>query len=315
MSTVITNNMLSAIDARLKKMAFEAPNYIQRISDKIFRTIPTDRAYEIVNRTVGVPEATLVTEAQAFPQQEIKQDISKTINMKKFGFVINVSRELIMDNLFQPIQDDVSRSMTNSMMQTKERRALNILNNGFTTQQSQDSVSLFNTAHVLLQGGTQSNAASVASALDLDSLWSGRNTMKTTVSNSSLFDQIYDAKYLVVPQQLERRANELVRSEWIPQSTENTENVIGALTNLQVLTSPLLTSSTAWYLIADPAVVPEFPLRLWEREALSINALFNVTGSTELGNSVDKDVYSWRCRERYEVDSVTWYGVYGNAGA
>jgi len=315
MATVITSTMLSAIDARLKKMAFEAPSFIEKISDKIFRTIPTDRAYEIVNRVVGVDEATLVAENQAYPQKEIKQDIAKTINMKKFGFVVNVSRELIMDNLFQAIQDDVSRAMTNSMMQTKERRALNILNNGFTTQNSQDSVSLFNTAHPLIQGGTQSNRASVASALDLDSLWDGRNTMKTTVSNSTLYDQIYNAKYLVVPQQLERRANELVRSEWVPQSTENTENVIGSLTNMTVLTSPLLTSTTAWFLVADPAVVPEFPLRLWEREAFSINALFNVQGSSELGSQIDKDVYSWRCRERYEVDSVTWYGVYGNAGA
>lgn len=314
MSTVITPTMLSAIDARLKRMAFEAPESIKKISDKIFRTVKTDRAYEIVNRVVGVEEAGLVGENAAYPEKEIKQDIAKTINIKKFGFRINVSRELIMDNLFQPIQDDVSRAMGNSMTQTKERRSLNVLNNGFTTQQAQDGVSLFNTAHPLIQGGTQSNAASVASALDLDSLWSGRNTMKTTVSNSTLYDQIYDAKYIVVPQQLERRANELVRSEWVPQSTENTANVIGSLTNLTVLTSPLLTSTTAWFLIADPSVVPEFGLRNFERESLSINALFNVQGS-EVGVAIDKDVYTWRCRERYEVDAVTWYGLYGNSGA
>lgn len=308
--------MLSAIDARLKRMAFEAPSYVKMIYDKIFKVTQTDRAYEIVNRVVGVDEAGVVQENGAYPEKEIKQDVAKTINMKKFGFRINVSRELIVDNLFQSIQDDVSRAMTNSMYQTKERRALNVLNNGFTTQQAQDGVALFSTSHPLIQGGTQSNAASVASALDLDSLWSGRNTMKTTVSNSTLFDQIYDAKYIVVPQALERRATELLKSEWVPQSVENTANVIGSLAGgLTVLTSPLLTSNTAWFLVADPSAVQEFGLRFFEREPLNINSLFDVKGSSELGVSIDKDVYTWRCRERYEVDAVTWYGLYGNSGA
>lgn len=316
MSTVITADFLSAIDARLRKFVFETTASIPSIYDKIFRIVPTDRAYEIFNRAVGVDEAVEVSEGSIFPQKQIKQDISKTVNVKKFGFVIDVTRELIMDNLFEPIQDDVAKAMKNSMTQTKERRALNIFNNGFTTQDSQDGVSLFNTAHPLIQGGTQANRSSVDSALDLDSLWSGRNTMQTSKGQSTLFDNIYDAKYLVVPQQLERRANELVKSEWIPQSTENTANIIGSIAPmLTVLKSPLFTSTTAWWLVANPSDVLEYSCRFLEREPLSINALFNITGDSELGIAIDRDVYSWRARERYEVDSVTWYGVYGNAGA
>ena len=315
MSTVVTNDMLSAIDARLRKFAFETNASIPIISDAIFKTIPTERRYEIVNRVYGVDEAVEVPENGIFPTKTIKQDASKTISVKKFGFIINVSRELILDDLFSPIQEDVARAMKNSMIQTRERRALNLLNNGFTTQLAQDGLSLFNTAHTLGQGGTQSNRASIASALDLDSLWEGRNTMQTTKGQSTLFDAIYTAKCIVGPQALERRMNELIKSEWIPQTTENTANVIGSLVNFTTKNSPLLTSDTAWFLAADPSQVMEYALRIWERETLSINALFNITGNTELGNSVDRDVYSWRCRERYEMDSPTWYGVYGNAGA
>lgn len=315
MSTVITSSMLSAVDARLKKMVFETNATIPMISDKILLTRTTDRAYEILNRTVGVGEATEVAENGLYPSKDIKQDISTTVNMKKFGFVTNVTRELILDNLFTPIQDSVAKSMKNSMLQTHERRALNLLNNAFTTQLAQDGLSLCNTAHLLVQGGTQANRSSVDTALDIDSLWTGRNTMKTSLGNSGLYDNIYDAKYIVVPQALERRANELVKSEWVPQSMENQANVIGSLTNMQVLTSPLFTSTTAWFLIANPSDVLEFALINYQREIMNINALFDVTGSSELGNSVDRDVYSWRTRERYEVCTPTWYGVYGNAGA
>jgi len=319
MSTVITNNMLSLIDARLKTCVLETNATIPLIGSKIVKEKKTTSKYEIMNRIVGVGEAEEVAEGAVYPKKAIKQDTSKTVNMKKFGFVIDVSRELIVDNLFGPIQDDVAKAMKNAMLQTKERRILNMLNNGFTAttgQLAQDGLSLFNTAHVLVQGGTQSNRASVNAALDLDSLWIGRNTMQTTKGNSGLYDAIYPAKYLVVPQELERRAHELVKSEWIPQSTENTANVIGSIAaKLEVLTSPLLSSTTAWFLIADPSAVLEFSLRFFNREEMSIHSLFNIQGNTELGNAIDKDTYSWRVRERYECDTPTWYGVYGNVGA
>jgi hypothetical protein len=307
--------MLSAVDARLRSMFFETNATIPMIAKQILLQKTTDRAYEIVNRVVGQGEATEVAENGAYPQKEIKQDIAITIQPKKFGFITDVSRELIEDNLFTSIQDSVAKGMRNSMDQTHERRGLNLLNNGFTTQLAEDGLSLFNTVHVLVNGGTQSNRASVATALDIDSLWTGRNTMKTTKGNSGLFDNIYDAKFIVVPQALERRANELIKSEWVPQSMENQANVIGSLTNMTVLTSPLLTSDTAWFLVANPSEVLSFALVNYQRKMMNITSLFNVTGSVELGNAVDKDVFSWKTSERFEVATPTWFGVYGNAGA
>lgn len=316
MSTVITSTMLSAIDARLRKMAFETKATIPSIYEDLYKIVPTDRSYEVFNRVVGVGEATEVPEASIFPQKQIKQDVQKIVNVKKFGFSILVSRELIMDNEFDPIQGDVAKAMKNSMAQTKERRALNIFNNGFTSQTAEDGLSLFNTAHTLIQGGTQSNRASVDSALDLDSLWTGRNTMQTMKGNSGLYDNIYDASVIAVPQGLERRANEILKSEWIPQSMENTANVIGSLAGMiKVRKSPLLTSTTAWFLAANPSDVPEYGPRFLQREPLSITAQFSIGNDSEVGQAQDRDVYAWKCRERYEVDSVTWFGVYGNAGA
>lgn len=313
--SAVTSSMLSAIDARLRQMVFEGASSIPIISDKIVKKRTTDRAYEIINRFVGVDEAAVVGENTVFPEKDVKQDTSKTVSIKKFGFVINASRELIVDNMFEPIMEVVAKAMRNSMTQTKERRIINLFNNGFTTQTTQDGLSLFNTAHTLVQGGTQSNRAAAASALDLDSLWSAINTMKTTSGNSTLYDTIYDPRFLVVPQALERRAKELVESEWAPQTTENQINVVRSHYPFTVLTSPLLSSTTAWFLVANPSDVLEYGVCLWQREPLSISALFDVRGDTEVGNSVDRDVYSWKARERYECDTVHWLGTYGNAGA
>lgn len=316
MSTVITNANLSALDARLRSMVLNSRSNIPMVADQLCRTQTTDRNYEIFNYWAGVSEAGVVSEASIFPTKEIKQGDSKTVNVVKRGFVINVSREMIDDNLFTPIVDLVGKSMRNSMDQTKERAAVNLFNNGFDAnlQTTPDGVSLFNSAHVLKQGGTQTNTATAA-ALDIDTLWAGINTMKTTTDDSTLFASIYLPRYLFVPQQLERRALELIKSDWVPQTTENQDNVVKNTYPLQVVTSPLLTSTTAWFLVANPGDVIYHGLVNLQREALSVRALFDVRGDIETGVTIDKDVYAWRTRARYAYAAVHWLGLYGNAGA
>lgn len=315
MSTVIRNANLAALDNRLRSMVLNQRSNMPKVVDSLLRVQNTDRAYEIFTPWVGVDAAGIVGEAQIFPTKEIKQGDGKTINVDKRGFVINVSREMIEDNQFTPIVDIVGKAMRNSMDQTEELAGVNLFNNGFDSnlQTTPDGVALFGT-HLLKQGGTQSNTATAA-ALDVDSLWAAINQMKKTQDDSTLLSSIYAPKTLFVPQDLERRALELVQSQWVPYKTENQDNVVKNAYPLTVLTSPLLTSTTAWFLVANPSDVVYYGLVKLMREKLSINALFNVTGNTEVGNSVDKDVYSWRVRARYGLGAVHWLGLNGNAGA
>ncbi len=314
MSTVTRNSMLSSLDARLKSMLYEAPGNLKVIGDKLFKNEKTTRAYEIYNRFVGVGEASEVAEGGIYPSKEIKQGTAVTVEPKKFGFRIDVTREQIVDNIFEPMAGTVARAMKNAMVQTKERRRLNVYNNGFATTTTADGGYLFSATHALVQGGTQSNLGTAA-ALDIDTLWSGINTMSTTLGNSGIYDSIYLPRYLALPQALERVGCELLKSEWIPHKTENQVNAMPMLYDMEVVKSPLFSSSTAWFLVANPSdlVVPS--LVFLEREPLSIQALFDVKGDSELGSSIDLDVYSWRVRERYETGAIYWQGLYGNAGA
>lgn len=314
--SVITANNLSTIDARLRHMFFEASGNIPIISTDIVKTETTERAYEIFNRWSGTGEAPIVGEGANYTEKDIAQETTKTVSVLKFGFKIRVTRELIKDNLFEPIQDDVAKAMKNSMVSTKERRQMNLLNNGFTTQLTPDGLSLFNSAHTLVNGGTQSNVSAASTALDIDFLWEGVNTMQTTVGNSGLYDNIYPPKWLVVPQALERRANELLRSDWVPQSTENQDNVVKFLYPIKVRTTPFLTSTTAWFLFGDKSAVIDYGLVLLQREPLEILAQFDEKAMAEVGDSLSKDIYAWKCRERYEAATPThFFGTFGNAGA
>jgi len=313
---MIRNANLTSLDARLRSKFLSSGGMIPVISDRVLKTRKTDRAYEIFDFMAGIPETGIVGENAIFPQAEVKSGDSRTLTVDKRGVVINVTRELIDDNLFEPVVDDIGKALRMAMDQARERAAVNLFNNGFSSTApfaTPDGVSLFNTAHVLKQGGTQSNSATAA-ALDLDTYWNAINTMKTSKDDSTLFASIYEPKFAIVPQELQRRIFETIRSDKVPFVFENTMNIAKQLYAVEPLSTPLLTSTTAWFLVADPGAVLYFGLIHLIREALSIKAQFKIDDA-EIGNSVERDVYSWKARERYTHGTVHWNGTFGNAGA
>lgn len=312
----ITTQFLNSLDNRFRRLTLSSKSTIPLISDRILETKTTDRAYEQFGYIAGVGEAAVVPEGGLYPEKALKQGDSKTINVDKYGFKIGITRELVEDNQFEDFMSMVPRATRAAMSQTRERIALNLLNNGFdaNTQTTPDGKALFATDHVLKQtGGAQANSATAA-ALDIDSLWTGLNLAKLTVSDAGLYDSIYTPKYLVVPQALERRSRELLKSELTPQITENQINAVRGLYDMEVLTSPLLTSTTAYFMLAKPSDVLYYGLICLNRENFNIHPLFSVKDA-EIGDAIDKDIYSWRVRERYAMDVIHWNGTYGNAGA
>jgi hypothetical protein len=63
-------------------------------------------------------------------------------------------------------------------------------------------------------------------------------------------------RYLVVPPELEHTARVIMESEMIPQPGTGVGNMNYLRNSLQVVVEPMLTSTTAWYVFADPADVP-----------------------------------------------------------
>lgn len=313
MSTVIRNTIPSTLDARLRQNFLAMNDSVDFIGDKIAKERKTERAYEMFNYRVGVDQAATVGENAVYPEKELKEGYGKTLQPTKKGFVISVSREMVKDNLFEPIAGDVGKAARRSMDQTREQSVVNLLNNGFATETSPDAAYLFSASHLLKGGGTQANLTTAA-ALDVDQYWSAVNLAKTTVGESTLFNT-WTPDYIVVPQALERRAYEILRSDKVPFVFTNTANVAMQLYKTEVLTSPFLSSSTAWFLLAKPSSLLYPALVYVNREALELVAMFNITGNTEVGDGTERDALAWKVRERYVHGITHWFGTFGNAGA
>jgi hypothetical protein len=132
-----------------------------------------------------------------------------------------------------------------------ETAAFGIFNNAFgTTNVGFDGLQLCSTAHTRLDGGsTWGNRPSTDEALSLSALKNGITNLRNTVNDRGR-PRVVTPKKLIIPIELEFTAKELLRSQQIPGSANNDDNVIREY-SLGLVESPYLTSTTAWFLQAD----------------------------------------------------------------
>lgn len=138
---------------------------------------------------------------------------------------------------------------------TQDYTAFGLFRNGFTTALTADGVSIFNSAHPLIGGGTQSNTASGgSSALTPDSLNTAIVNLVEQADQSGVIRGDSPA-VLLVPPALWKHAREITDSALIADSGNNNVNVYRSALGITVWTSHWLGtvaggSNTAWYLLA-----------------------------------------------------------------
>lgn len=244
-----------------------------------------------------------VDEGAEYSFKRPKQGASKTLSMVKFGLGFSISEEMVEDAKFDLIGDMV-RKLAKSAKESQEIQAMNIFNNGFSSETTADGVSVFNSAHTLPSGGTYRNVLSVASDLSVTSLDTALSDFETQfVGDSGI---IYNKKpriLLVHPSQ-KRYAMELVGSDLKADTADNNMNSIKA-DGLQVVSSPHLTDTDAWFLLSDKS---EHGLRIIQRQPIQTKA-----AGDDVGFTSDSILYKARYREK--IGAVHGYGVFGSAGA
>ena len=113
-----------------------------------------------------------------------------------------VTEEAMEDNLYVQLSARYTKALARAMAYTKQVKAALPLNNGFSSFQSGDGVSLFNTAHPLVNGGTNSNRPTTGADLNEASLEDaiiqiGENTL-SCIYCIFIYSRIFtwDNKYL-----------------------------------------------------------------------------------------------------------------------
>lgn len=276
-----------------------------KLRESIFKMVPWDRDIYQYSELHDMPLFSAVSEGQDYSFSRPKAGNHKTSTVLKYGLGYSVSEEAVDDGKFDLIADAI-RKMGESAAESQEQAAMNVFNNGFSSQTVADSLSLFHASHTTPSGSiTFRNKLAVDSDLSYSSLVTARQDFAKQFRGDSGIYKLIRPKVLLVPQELEMTAREIVGSELRPDSADNNMNALKQ-EGLVVKVSPRLTDASAWFLCADPA---DTGLRIINRKPLETKA-----AAPESVGFLNDAIY-YKARYREVIDTYHAYGVFGSPGA
>jgi len=242
-----------------------------------------------------------MSEGQEYSYSRPLQGAAKTLTVQKYGRGFSVSDELIKDGKFNLI-GDMARKLAKSAKESQEINFMSLFNNGFSggTETTADGVTIFNSAHTLPSGGTFRNVLSTPADLSVTSLEQMLQDFETQFVGDSGIIYNPAPKILLVNPSNKRKALELIGSDLKADTADNNMNSFKQ-EGLRVISSPHLTDSDAWFMLAAPS---EHGLRVVVREALN----------TESKSEFDTDSMKFKAKYREVIGATVAYGVFGSAG-
>jgi hypothetical protein len=205
--------------------------------------------------------------------------------------------------LYDSLSARYTKALARGMAYTKQIKAANVLNNGFSgSYAGGDGQALFSASHPLVSGGTNSNIPTTPADLNETSLENAVIQIAQWTDERGLLIAAKPKK-LVIPVQLQFVATRLLETELRVGTNDNDVNAIknngsipGGYTVNHYLTDP-----NAWFLTTD---VP--------------NGMKHFV-RTPLSNSMDGDFDTgnvrYKSRERYSFGWSDPLGMYGSQGA
>ena len=270
---------------------------------EIYETETSERSFEEETKLSGFSAAPVKTEGSAIAYDNAQEAWTARYNHETIALGFSLTEEAIEDNLYDSLSARYTKGLARAMAYTKQVKAANVLNNGFSAQYvGGDGVALFSTAHPLVNGGTNANTPSTQADLNETSLEAAVIQIAAWTDERGLLIAAKPKK-LIIPPALQFVATRLLETN-LRVGTNN--NDINALKNNGSIpegytVNHYLTDVNAWFLTTD---VP--------------NGLKHFV-RTPLQNSMDGDFDTgnvrYKARERYSFGWSDPLGVFGSSGS
>lgn len=287
----------------LQKVFSRTYNEAPEMWTQFFNAESSDRAYEEHFTWAGFEPFQNYGELEDIELRDAKPGYKVRYVHRKWGLGYKLSQELVDDNLYGGVIDQFPAHLARAARATKETVAASIFNLGFSgSQPGGDGKPLFATDHPLYgsAGGTTSNTFSTPRALSYTALKDAIIQLKRTVADDGIFSPITPA-ILLVPDALKFKAQEILGTDRVPYSADNTTNVLKG-ENLQVVSWSYLTDDDNWFLLAPKSQTKLFYFERWP--------LRQIMKDIELNQSMVHLAY-----ERYSFGFSDHYGTFGVQGS
>ena len=271
--------------------------------DLLFKKVSTDRDLYQSSEIHDLELFSEVPEGSEYNFKRPKQGAAKTLTVVKYGLGFSISEEWIDDAKYEPMKQ-LAEKLGRSAKEAQEVSAMNIFNNGFSSETTSDAVAIFSSSHTLPSGGTFRNQLSSAADLSVTSLEQALLDYEVQFVGDTGIIYNIRPKYLVVHPSNKRYANELIGSDLKADSADNNMNSFKG-EGLMVCSSPHLSDTDAWFSVSEPS---ENHLRIVSRKPFETKA-----AGPDVGFSSDAVFVKGRYREI--IGCLRPEGLFGTAGA
>ncbi len=270
---------------------------------EIFDTENSDRAFEEEVMLSGFGTAAVKQEGSSVGYDDAQESFTARYTHETIALAFSITEEAVEDNLYDSIAKRYTKALARSMANTKQIKAANVLNNGFSSSYTGgDGVELFSSAHVSTSSSSNRNELSTASDLSETSLEQALIDIAAVKDERGLKIAARGVK-MIIPSALQFTAERIMKSA---QRVGTADNDINAVKSMGMIpqgyaVNNFLTDTDAWFIKTD---VP--------------NGLKHMVRSpikTAMEGDFDTGNMRYKARERYSFGWSDWRGIFGSEGA
>jgi len=265
----------------------------------------SDRAFEEEVLFTGFGAAPTKNEGAAVVYDDASESYTSRYTNETVALAFAVTEEAMEDNLYDTFAKLRAKGLARAMGSTKQQKAADLFNNGFTTAQG-DGVSMFNATHPVIGAGTVTNVTGNAAISEAAIEAAIIQIQKTTDDRGILIGA--SGVSLHIPTDLMFTADQLLNTPGATTLSAGNFNLndINAVRHLGVLPDGFyvnrrFTDVNAWFIKTD---VPN-GTKMFNRTPLQ----------TKMEPDFDTGNLRFKARERYSFGVSDWRGWFGNAGA
>jgi len=272
--------------------------------EAIYETETSERSFEEELKLSGFGTAPVKGEGSAIRYDNAQEAWSARYNHETIAMGFSITEEAMEDNLYDSLSSRYTKALARSMAYTKQVKSAYPLNNGFSGGAfvGGDGVTLFNTAHPLVSGGTNSNTQSTPADLNETSLEAAVIQIAAFKDERGLLIAARPRK-LIVPPSLMFVATRLLETELRTATADNDINAIKTNGTIPegYSVNHYLTDVDSYYLITD---IPN-----------GMKHFVRTPMSTSMDGDFDSGNVRYKARERYSFGVSDPLGIWGSPGA
>ena len=280
----------------------EYKNYENQHTE-IFDAETSDRAFEEEVMLGGFAQAAVKPEGSGVSYDTANEAFTARYTHETIALAFSITEEAVEDNLYDSIAKRYTKALARSMANTKQIKAANVLNNGFSGGTAGgDGVDLLSIAHPTISAGNQKNELTTSADLSETSLEQAMIDIAAFKDERGLKIAARGMK-LIIPSALQFTAERILKSTQRVGTADNDINAIGSMGMIPqgYTVNHFLTDDDAFFIKTD---VPN-GMKHFNRAAIK----------TAMEGDFDTGNMRYKARERYSFGFSDWRGIYGSPGA